>query len=55
MLARAAGIAEDDLVHVRRGSVLHDIGKVGIPDSILLKPGPLDGGVGDHAAHDLRP
>jgi HD-GYP domain-containing protein (c-di-GMP phosphodiesterase class II) len=28
-------------VHVRRGALLHDIGKMGIPDSILLKPGPL--------------
>jgi HD-GYP domain-containing protein (c-di-GMP phosphodiesterase class II) len=30
-----------DLVHIRRGAVLHDIGKVAIPDRILLKPGPL--------------
>ncbi|MDZ4132792.1 MAG: GAF domain-containing protein, partial [Dethiobacteria bacterium] len=30
-----------DLVHVRRGALLHDIGKMGIPDAILLKPGPL--------------
>ena len=29
------------LVHVRRGALLHDIGKVGIPDRILQKPGPL--------------
>ena len=42
MLARAAGITEDDLLHVRRGALLHDIGKMGIPDGILLKPGPLD-------------
>jgi HD-GYP domain-containing protein (c-di-GMP phosphodiesterase class II) len=28
-------------MHVRRGALLHDIGKMGIPDSILLKPGPL--------------
>ena len=28
-------------MHVRRGAMLHDIGKIGIPDSILLKPGPL--------------
>jgi PAS domain S-box-containing protein len=40
-LARAAGIAEDELVHLRRGALLHDIGKMAIPDSILLKPGPL--------------
>jgi PAS domain S-box-containing protein/putative nucleotidyltransferase with HDIG domain len=40
-LARAMGIPEEDLVHVQRGALLHDIGKMGIPDSILLKPGPL--------------
>ncbi|WP_406696294.1 HD domain-containing phosphohydrolase [Singulisphaera sp. Ch08] len=40
-LARAMGIGEADLVHVRRGALLHDIGKIGIPDAILLKPGPL--------------
>ncbi len=40
-LARRAGIDEKDLVHVRRGVLLHDIGKMGIPDHILLKPGPL--------------
>ncbi|MBU0512510.1 MAG: PAS domain S-box protein, partial [Chloroflexi bacterium] len=41
-VARALGIGADKLVHVRRGAVLHDIGKLGIPDGILLKPGPLD-------------
>ncbi|MBN1372235.1 MAG: PAS domain S-box protein [Anaerolineaceae bacterium] len=35
------GIAAEDLIHIRRGALLHDIGKMGIPDSILLKPGPL--------------
>lgn len=40
-LARAAGIAEAELVHVRRGALLHDIGKMGVPDQILLKPGSL--------------
>jgi HD-GYP domain-containing protein (c-di-GMP phosphodiesterase class II) len=40
-LARLAGMEEKDLVHVRRGVLLHDIGKMGIPDHILLKPGPL--------------
>jgi response regulator RpfG family c-di-GMP phosphodiesterase len=30
-----------DIVHVQRGALLHDIGKMGVPDSILLKPGPL--------------
>jgi response regulator RpfG family c-di-GMP phosphodiesterase len=40
-LAQLLGVDEHDLVHVRRGSLLHDIGKIHIPDSILLKPGPL--------------
>ena len=40
-LARAAGINDDDLVHLRRGVLLHDIGKVSIPDAILFKPGQL--------------
>jgi len=40
-LASAMGISEADMIHVRRGALLHDIGKMGIPDAILLKPGPL--------------
>jgi PAS domain S-box-containing protein len=40
-LARSMGISEQELVHMRRGALLHDIGKIAIPDSILLKPGPL--------------
>ena len=40
-LARIMGIEEEKLVHMRRGGLLHDIGKLGVPDSILLKPGPL--------------
>lgn len=40
-LARLMGIEGTDLVHVRRGSLLHDIGKMGIPDAILHKPGEL--------------
>ncbi len=43
-LARAMGMEEETLVHVRRGALLHDIGKMGIPDRVLLKPGPLDDG-----------
>jgi HD-GYP domain-containing protein (c-di-GMP phosphodiesterase class II) len=35
------GMSEADLVHVRRGALLHDIGKMGVPDGILLKAGPL--------------
>jgi HD-GYP domain-containing protein (c-di-GMP phosphodiesterase class II) len=34
-------IQEAELVHIRRGGLLHDIGKMGLPDSILFKPGPL--------------
>jgi putative two-component system response regulator len=40
-LARAVGIPETELEHVRRGALLHDIGKMGIPDSILHKPDKL--------------
>jgi PAS domain S-box-containing protein len=40
-LARAMGVSEAQLIHIRRGALLHDIGKMGVPDSILLKPGPL--------------
>jgi PAS domain S-box-containing protein/putative nucleotidyltransferase with HDIG domain len=40
-LARTMGMSEATLVHIRRGALLHDIGKMGITDSILLKPGPL--------------
>jgi len=40
-LARAMGMSDAELVHVRRGALLHDIGKMGIPDNILLKQGPL--------------
>jgi PAS domain S-box-containing protein/putative nucleotidyltransferase with HDIG domain len=40
-LAQKLGLSENDLISIRRGALLHDIGKMGIPDSILLKPGPL--------------
>lgn len=40
-LARAASIIDEDMIHLRRGALLHDIGKMGIPDSVLLKPGRL--------------
>jgi PAS domain S-box-containing protein len=40
-LARGFGFGETELVQVRWGALLHDIGKMGVPDGILLKPGPL--------------
>ncbi len=40
-LAVDLGMQAEQLVHVRRGALLHDIGKMGVPDRILLKPGPL--------------
>jgi PAS domain S-box-containing protein len=40
-LARVMEIDKKDLVNIYRGSILHDIGKIGIPDSILHKEGPL--------------
>jgi len=40
-LCEAMGMTESERVQIRRGALLHDIGKMGIPDSILLKPGPL--------------
>jgi len=39
--ARAMDIPEEDVDHIRRGAILHDIGKMGIPDDILRKEGPL--------------
>jgi len=41
-LCKKLGVSDDDLEHVRRGALLHDIGKMGVPDSILLKPGALN-------------
>jgi PAS domain S-box-containing protein len=40
-LAVAMGISREEMVHIRRGALLHDIGKMGVPDHILLKPGAL--------------
>ena len=40
-LAQTMGVSENDIVQIYRGALLHDIGKMGVPDSIVLKPGPL--------------
>ena len=56
-LARRVGVNDEALVHIRRGALLHDIGKMGVPDHILLKPGKLDAGEWDamreHPSHAL--
>ncbi|MFZ6027153.1 MAG: HD domain-containing phosphohydrolase [Chloroflexota bacterium] len=41
-LACAMGIPDEKLVHIQRGALLHDMGKMAIPDAILHKPGPLN-------------
>jgi len=40
-LANELGISGEDLTHIHHGALLHDIGKIALPDRILLKPGPL--------------
>jgi PAS domain S-box-containing protein len=40
-LARNLGCTDEEMLHIRRGALLHDMGKMGIPDEILQKPGPL--------------
>ena len=44
LLAEDLRVPPDELVQISRGALLHDIGKLGIPDAILHKPGPLDDG-----------
>lgn len=41
-LAKLVGIADRELKHIERGAILHDIGKIGIPDAILIKPERLE-------------
>ena len=41
ILGREVGLSEEELTALKKGAVLHDIGKIAIPDAILLKPGPL--------------
>lgn len=41
-LAEKLGYDDNDIIDIRRGALLHDIGKVGVPDAILNKPGPLN-------------
>jgi len=63
-LGARLGLAEDELVALNRGGFLHDIGKIGVPDAILLKPGPLTAAedalmrqhtvIGDRLCSELR-
>ncbi|MCS6937588.1 MAG: HD domain-containing protein, partial [Candidatus Bipolaricaulota bacterium] len=41
-LAQQLGLPPDLIEHIRRGALLHDVGKIGVPDRILHKPGALD-------------
>jgi putative nucleotidyltransferase with HDIG domain len=41
-IGREIGLKETDLRSIRMAALLHDIGKIGVPDAILRKPGPLD-------------
>lgn len=41
VLAQALGMSDEDIMHIRRGALLHDMGKIGVPDSILHKPDKL--------------
>lgn len=51
MVARGLGLSEDQIELIRRASSLHDIGKIGIPDAILLKPGRLTAAEFAHVKH----
>jgi putative two-component system response regulator len=64
MLGRRLGLSDEDVAVLTRGGFLHDIGKVGIPDAVLLKPGRLTGAeyavmqehavIGDRLCGELR-
>lgn len=41
-MAEALGMTDEEIDNIRRGALLHDIGKMGVPDGVLLKPGPLN-------------
>ena len=43
-IAARLGVARDEMQHIGRGALLHDIGKIGVSDTVLLKPGPLTTG-----------
>jgi HD-GYP domain-containing protein (c-di-GMP phosphodiesterase class II) len=41
LFAAELGLSQQEIINIRRGALLHDVGKIGIPDDVLLKPGPL--------------
>jgi hypothetical protein len=41
LIGRRFGLPDEEIAHLCRGAMLHDIGKIGVPDAILLKPAPL--------------
>lgn len=41
-VAAKLGFTDEEMIHIKRGALLHDMGKMAIPDEILQKPGPLD-------------
>ena len=49
-IAEALGLSEEQRRHLEHGALLHDIGKIGVPDAVLTKPGPLD----DHEWAEMR-
>ena len=63
-LGRRIGLGHDELLAIERGGFLHDLGKIGVPDSVLLKPGPLTSAefdlmkqhtvIGDRLCADMR-
>jgi putative nucleotidyltransferase with HDIG domain len=57
-LAQELGLSGEDLINIRRGALLHDIGKLAIPDKILLKPGALSREervvMQQHATHSME-
>jgi response regulator RpfG family c-di-GMP phosphodiesterase len=42
VVAERMGVEEPELTEIRRGAILHDVGKIGVPDAVLRKPGRLD-------------
>lgn len=57
-LGKKMGLDSNDLIALEQGALLHDIGKIGVPDGVLLKPGTLTtdewGMMREHVAHGLR-